>query len=302
MRRFLIQVCVFSLLPLTVCLVALSRLSGYTDPFYLRFTTPKQHSLIIGTSRAAQGLQPVVTNNILHRHDMFNYAFTIAHSPFGETYFKSIKSKLAPGTKDGIYIVAVDPWSISNTSKDPDDADNFAEQDFALGKMSFVNMNPNIFYIFCCYDKPLITLVKKNKDFSTFLHKDGWLEVTVPMDSVTVSTRLREKIFDYQTNYLPKFKFSNIRWQYLIKTISFLQMHGKVYLVRLPVHDEIYRIEAQLMKGFDDKMNTLAKELNVPYKNVALHGKAYEYTDGNHLTPASGKKVSAEVAEWIYSL
>ena len=101
-------------------------------PFYVRFTSPTQHNLIIGTSRAAQGIQPTVLNEIIPNKSFFNYAFTAAQSPFGPVYLKSIQKKIDTTTKNGIFIVTVDPWSISSKSKDPNDSSKFRENNLAL--------------------------------------------------------------------------------------------------------------------------------------------------------------------------
>ena len=71
---------------------------GYKDVYYKRFSTPRATSLIIGTSRAAQGIFPVILEKELIKENyslpIFNYSFTLHHSPFGEPYNNSIKLKL----------------------------------------------------------------------------------------------------------------------------------------------------------------------------------------------------------------
>lgn len=101
MRQFLIQVLVFCAIAVGLFLAFLSQADGSTDPFYIRFTTPQQESLILGTSRAAQGLQPKVFDSISSL-DIYNYAFTIGHSPYGKTYLNSIKKKIRENTKNGV--------------------------------------------------------------------------------------------------------------------------------------------------------------------------------------------------------
>ena len=60
MKKFITHSIYISFICTFVFLVLLSLTNGYTDPFYLRFTTPKNNNLIIGTSRAAQGIQPEI--------------------------------------------------------------------------------------------------------------------------------------------------------------------------------------------------------------------------------------------------
>ncbi len=85
----------------------------------------------------------------------------------------------------------------------------------------------------------------------------------------------------------------------LAKIIKYLQEHGKVYLVRLPVHQMMFTIENELMPDFDEKINGIAGAANVPYLNFRLLENEYRYVDGNHLYKTSGKEVSAIVARWM---
>ena len=64
MKKLLIQLSVLSVLVLVSFVLVLTRADGSTDPFYTRFTTPRQNNLILGTSRAAQGVQPGILDSI----------------------------------------------------------------------------------------------------------------------------------------------------------------------------------------------------------------------------------------------
>lgn len=296
MKKFLIKTLLFLSMLMISFYRIFSHANGYTDPYYIRFATPRQSSLILGTSRAAQGLQPQILNHELNRNDLFNYAFTMEHSPFGKVYFESIKRKLNQKTKDGIFIVCVDPWSISSKSENPNDILNFRENNLALGTR-FVNLTPNIIYLLKYYNGPYIKLFKKDSSF--FVHDDGWLEISVSMDFVSKQTRLEKKMNRYEKEKLPQYKFSSLRYTYLSKTIRYLQSYGKVYLVRLPIHPRIMGIENRLISDFTGKMNYLCKTHNVKYLSFEDELLDYEYTDGNHLWKKSSEKVSAKIANWI---
>ena len=100
MKRFILQLALILSVLIGCIFLVLNKADGGTDPFYIRFTTPKQQNLILGTSRAAQGLQPHVFDSICNVN-FYNYSFTIAHSPYGPTYLNSIKKKLnKAGTKN----------------------------------------------------------------------------------------------------------------------------------------------------------------------------------------------------------
>lgn len=297
MKKLLLFSGVFALLIVVSLYVISLQANGFTDPFYVRFTTPTQTSLIIGTSRAAQGLQPAEFNKILGREDMFNYAFTLGQSPFGQTYYESIKRKLKSDTNDGIFIVCIDPWSIACDLPNPNDSANFPEVHLAL-ESKFVNLNPNIFYLLQHYDKPLIELFYQEPT-NMLLHQDGWLEVNVSMDKKFQKNRLDTKIDDYKKQNLPKFKYSEVRYRYLARTISYLSKYGHVYLVRLPVHEKMLEIDNKLMPDFNQKINALCQRYRVNYLSFELNSNDCIYTDGNHLWKKSGKMVSQKVAEWV---
>ena len=280
---------------------------GTTDEFYVRFTTPQQKSMIVGTSRAAQGIQPYIIDSILSKEkpDIFNYSFTIAHSPFGPAYYESIKRKLNENSNGGKFIIAVDPWSISLKKGSQDSVGHFPENDLAVGKTQCVSCSPNFEYLLDSYTRPLamvwmtkilIMLNLEGKE-SLFLHKDGWLEVSVSMDSTEVHKRIEKKIKEYSINEVPHFHFSSVRYNYLKKTIELFRKHGDVFLVRLPVHARMKYIEDSICPRFDSLMNGLAKSNNIPYLNYINDNAKYEYTDGNHLYKDSGRRLSKKIGE-----
>ena len=216
MKTFILKITVFSTLLAMSFLVVFSLADGNSDPFYIRFTTPRQHSLILGTSRAAQGLQPSVINVLFSKaqikNGIFNFSFNNPTSPYGATYFKSIQNKLQPNVTEGIYIVAVDPWSISSNTQDPNDSLNFPEMKLSLAKSKNVTCKPNITYLVNSYDELFFNIiVKKYQTSGKFVHNDGWLEVTFPMDSNAVGRRFDEQIKEYIKTNLPNFKYSDVQ-------------------------------------------------------------------------------------------
>jgi hypothetical protein len=274
----------------------LSKANGYTDPFYLRFTSEKQNNLILGTSRSAQGLLPSVFQRKLNR-EFFNFSFTIVDSPYGPVYFNAIKRKINENSKSSIFILGVDPWSISSTTKNPNDYKNFLENEKCLGNMNFFNVNPNFEYILKNLPGNFELMIFEKKG-PMYLHKDGWLEVTVPMDSLNLNERIKEKVIDYRDKNSKEFTFSSLRLFYLKKTIKYLSKIGEVYLIRLPIHPEIYKIENNFMPDFNKKMEKITKYSN-GYLDLTTRNKEFSYTDGNHLYKRSGSEVSEIISNWI---
>ncbi len=296
MKQFLIKTTLFLAVIIASFAFMLSLADGSTDPFYIRFTTPKQDNLILGTSRSAQGLLPQVFDSALHK-TFFNYSFTIAHSPYGPAYLNSIKRKLNAEIRDGIFIVTVDPWSIAGPIKNPNDTTLFGENNLALGNVNYVNMNPNFEYLIKQFKGEYYKIITTKKD-SMLLHPNGWLEINVSMDSASVAKRLDNKIESYRKNNLPNSKLSTVRLEYLRQTVEFLKAHGKVYIVRLPVSPEIFEIDQALMPDFNSIIQPIVS-LSDGYLDMTNDNPVYEYTDGNHLWKSSGRLVSQKVANWI---
>lgn len=271
------------------------------DAYYYRFTTQKQNSLILGNSRASQGLIPEIFNNELNIN-IYNYGFTISNSPYGPSYLESIKKKLNNETKEGIFILTVDPWSISTINNPNDNINLFLEKERFIGKLNFVNVNPNFEYLFrFSQANNFYDLLNKNiKNPSTYLHKkSGWLEINVPMDSISFNKRLVDKILDYNKK-IDLYTHSEKRLTYLKETIDYLKSFGKVYLVRLPVHIKMMEIENEFMPNFNNKIESLITN-DVVFFDMTKSDQKYVYTDGNHLHKSSSMIVSYQISDLIKS-
>ena len=293
------KISVFLLLLAVPLYFVLRQADGYTDDHYLKFTTPAQQHLILGTSKAAQGMRPAYFREVLDI-DFYNYAFTINHSPYGPTYLRSIKRKVKESAEGGVFVVTVDPWSISTLSKTPNNPIKFYEDGLTLGNMHFVNLKPNPFYFLKNYNYSLLRMLEQAPK-PVFLHDDGWLEVNVKMDTTSYGKRYRYKIKDYRKNLI-KYNYSTLRVSYLRETVEWLNERGKVYLVRLPVDPVLYEIGNEQVPVFDSIMQALSP-VSEGYLDMNLDTTVqYQTTDGNHLYKESGRDASLTVANWIKSL
>lgn len=310
MRKFLIKVgialCVVALIHMvTVMLFANGKINGY----YLRFTTSAKHSLILGNSRAAQAILPHLLDSSLaplnFQGPMFNYSFSLSTSPYGPFYLESIKKKLDWSTRNGLFILAVDPWSISRESYlKSDDTTKFYDANSLPYNMTFVNTNPNWEFLLKNYDTGWGDMIIANtlRTTQANLHTNGWLEVTIPMNSKRHEERILGKIKLYRTQNFHAKTFSPIRLEYLTKTIQFLKAFGHVHLVRIPIDPRLADVEREYMPQFDSLMNTCARENDVPYLDYFADNGLYKTTDGNHLYKESGKLFSKTLAEDIKKL
>jgi hypothetical protein len=297
MKKLLIHLSIFTAIFSGLLLIFLLQFNGRHDDFYLRFTTPPQNNLIIGTSRAAQALIPSEINPFILPKKIYNYAFSIYHSPFGEVYHNSIRKKLNEKTQNGVFIVCIDPWSLGVTIDSLNKNEVNQENDYALSGVRFVNYKPNLEYLFLYSNNSLIDKYL-NKNKSTFLHSDGWLEVDIPMDSPSIQKRLNEKIEQY-TQKQKEYIRSKNRWEWMVKTVELLQQHGEVYFVRLPVHSEILALENKVWPGFSESVSAFSKKHQLPFLDFSSQSERYSYTDGNHLHQSSSKVISREIGKWI---
>tara|TARA_Y100000768_G_C23969769_1_gene679924 strand:- start:564 stop:1451 length:888 start_codon:yes stop_codon:yes gene_type:complete len=272
-----------------VILIIFSLVDGYNDVYYLKIASPKQSSLILGDSRAAQGIVPHIMNDILDRNDIFNFAFSNLQSPYGEIYFESIKNKLDHSSNEGIFIIAVSPMNISSRYEVPRDENSFL-------KDVPVDKSLNLAYLLKYYKKKYYHIFLKDKHL--FLQNDGHVNVTISMDSLIVNKRT-ENMIKSQSKNMGQWKFSQERLGFLSNTIAHLKNHGEVYLIRMPSNEELFFIENAVVPDFDMKMKKLSTLHNIDYISFVNKSKEFIYTDGFHLHKDSAIKFSKILSKKI---
>lgn len=311
-RHIILFGSIIALLHLGLALLA----DGTTDDYYLKFSSPKQSSLILGTSRAKQGIIPSVLSSSIENRNLqfFNFSFALKSSPFGLVYYNAIKQKVDLESKDGCFVVTVDPWSISEKIAD---LTNTPDSLSVLFGISDFTSKPNFKYLFKKFphgwgrillnhiEKPILKyssgqLNSSNTGSFSVLDKDGWLDVYTSLDSAFIKQK-EEVMFETYRNKSINRTDSESRIEYLDTLIEFLSNHGDVYLVRLPVHKEMLSIEQQYMPDFNEKIsNAVLKSKG--YLDFSTLDIEYSYTDGNHLTKISAKEVTQIMGDWINGL
>ena len=299
MKTFLIKSLLFLILVTSIVSTVLITSGGYVDYFYEKFTTPKAKSLILGDSRSMQGIQPTVINNdLLNQYfelPILNYSFTIAQISYGPLYLESIKKKLDSTSKNGLFIVTVNPWILSKREKDNEQRGVYFEEGMPPHNMNFVNMDPNFEYFFKNFNyfhfKSIIRRTSK-------MHKDGWLEESnLPKDSVMLNVWKKKQI-DLYTNWSKVWKKSVYRLTSLMETINYLKGFGTVTLIRMPIDKHLLQIEENFWNNFDKDILNLAKKTNVKYINFSKDN-IYETYDGNHLDKYGGVTFTKNLCDSI---
>jgi hypothetical protein len=229
---------------------------------------------------------------------IYNFAFTVAHSPYGPAYLKAIKRKLSETdtTKRAIFIVTVDAWSISDANIDPNDETQFDENKSFLNKLTTVSSKPNIPYLLGFYKNKFAKIF--DRDTVAYLHDDGWLEINTRMEPAVIDVRIQNKATSLQERK-SRYQLSKTRLSYLYETIEYLKQRGEVFVIRLPVHPDLTELDVAVVPEFTELMYKLSREIYVPYLDLSHENAEYTYTDGIHLYKDSAWEVSERVARWI---
>ncbi len=300
-KNLFFKVLLFAATVLLIITVFLHYLAGYSDYFYDKFTTPLQHSMLVGDSKSFMGIEPgILTDGVKGDYEMpmYNYSFTISQMSYGELFLQSIKRKLDPETKNGLFILSVNPWVLSERPEDDVSKGIFFEQNTPPSNMVNVDMNPNFEYLIKNFElfhfKAVFRRVSK-------LHKDGWYEDMNIPDDPKIRRSLLERHIRLFTLQATKFKKSQYRLDQLAETIKFLQKHGKVVLMRMPSDNEIDKIEDNYWKDFDANMIAISKTQNVAYINYNF-GYQFETYDGVHFDARVGKLFTQSLCDSINAI
>ncbi|MFZ9846623.1 MAG: hypothetical protein ACO3EE_00550 [Flavobacteriales bacterium] len=266
--------------------------TGFIDYYYAKITN-EGNSLIIGTSRASQGIIPdSIMKGTQFEGPMINFAFSSFDSPFDEGYYNAIKKKLNEESKNSLFIIEIDPFALSS-----DEESNLISH--KLKDQIIFNGNPNYEYLYRNVNPFYLLIQNRNfVDESSILHKNGWLELNLPMDTTSINTRAKAKLINL-INTVKTCHISNEKFTYLEKIINLLGAHGKVILIKMPALQSIIEIENKYAKEIDLEVKKIASKTKVKYYDFTSNSREYSYVDGNHLDKKSAIKFSSELNKII---
>lgn len=294
MDRFVIKVIFYALAAAALLMAVYAVLPYDRDYAYGRMIGPKQHSLILGSSRTAQGIAPeIITQRLQAPADqpIYNYAFTMNDSPYGWVYWQSIKGKLIRNKqKTSLFIVCVDPWALGDFGKNGENR----ELNGRLERIKSINTHPNWDYLghYNIYQSL----------FNRYLHLDAktgrYINDKPAPDSVRLQRYIEAKLQDYRAHAL-NFKASEYRIANLKEIMNMLRPNGKMYLVRMPVSPQMYHIEQSIWSNFDQRMQSIADAYHIPYINFTNRNAQFATTDGNHLQKQAGEAFTQDLCDSI---
>lgn len=276
------------------------------DRSYLKVTTPKATSLILGTSRAAQGIFPQPINEKLGKTFdgyIVNHGFTLGLTPYGPSYERFIKQKIIEGTKNGIFILEVDPYAFATPIQNKnDDTTYFFENLSFIGNISNSSTNPNMEYLTGFYSERHFAMehfyntLMDNKRAILDNNIYGSMNVTVKKGAIAQGERMKKRLDSYKRD-AANVKFSPRRYESFKRTVAYLETMGTVYLVRIPVSVMMKDMEEEAFSEFDSKMEEVAEANNCHYFNYINECENYLTTDGSHLHKESALKLTDQICD-----
>ena len=306
-RGFFIKLAIFGLVLVSVYAFALWNLSdGYVDHYYPKFTH-EAGSLILGDSRAQEGIMPSVIEDELPQYSkpVLNFAFKLAQSSYGPVYLKAIKKKLKKDNRGGLFIIAVTPANLAIHESMDDIVDDKFDTFSILNRIDNFNSDPNFDYIRKFYSKSLYKGFLEVRDPMDFqiTHDDGWLETPLKTERFELGEKeikaAKLKLLRTYAKHVGSYRPSNVRVEYLKKTIELLKEHGQVVLVRMPADPEVRIFENQLQEDFEEAVTAISEEHKVPYITYLPNDGQYKTYDGSHLAAEGAYDFTHSLCEII---
>jgi len=278
---------------------------GFVDMYYPKFTQ-EAGSLIIGLSRADQGIDPQILEDRLQGDGcampMVNFAAN--QNYFGEVYHRAIQEKLGPIKGQRVFIVSVSPGSFSAPKGFGDKGIRTLDGKMAIGKAGDFTSKPNYNYIMNCYGMGLYTALIDDRGWANLVsHENGWNELSLEAGSSTISRALmldwKKQNLAYYDRQLHKSEIKAHRKEWFLKTLDHLKGEGTVYLIRMPVDTEILEFETQSWPGFTAYINSISHEKKIPYFDYTQGPGTFATYDGSHLHGESAKAFTELLARDI---
>ncbi len=289
--------------------------NGLVDQYYNKFTQ-EAGSLIIGLSRADQGISPYVLDEELDGFEfdrsITNFAINAHQSKFGEVYLNAIQKKLTnKHKKNGFFIVSINPSSFSVPKTLNEDKVYENDKEWIIGKIENFTSTPNYDYIINTYPQPLYSgLLRATRDDDHHkIHTNGWTEIKLIGKNDTIKDNdisiWKNKNLEILKKNIAKERISKYRINEFVKTLNYLKTIGKVILVRIPSDIDILKIENESWPNFNTQFDSIANKYNIPYLNYSNQSDKYKTYDGSHLESESAEKftrmLSLEIKPYLNS-
>ncbi|WP_188461274.1 hypothetical protein [Marivirga lumbricoides] len=231
--------------------------------------------------------------NLNLKHEIYNYAFTVNRAVWGPSHLKAIKKKLKKCDTSALFIIECNLWSFySKSSK----LNSFPEENAPPNSIVFPNIHPNFEYFSGGYDFPnLHLIIPSDGKENSYVNELGRMVITKKFDSTLIDQNIKTKMKTYANKFNSVIKDER-RFKYLSETIAELSKYGEVFLVRMPVANEMLVLEEELAPKFDERMKAIS---NGRYINLKYLSNTYITTDGNHIQNKYVDSVTCIIADSV---
>lgn len=305
MRLFILKIILFCTLLATVYLTMVHQLSeGYVDMYYPKFTQ-NAGSLILGLSRADEGIDPeTLGNNLSKVMDTTLVNFASNQNYYGKVYLEAVKGKLDDSAVNRFFILSVSPGSFTAPKGFGTKGIEAMDSKTPIGKTSDFTSKPNYSYIMNCYGSGLYNaFLDVDSADNLTSHSNGWNEVSLKSNSLNITNDLikdwKRQNLAYFERRLPNEELKAYRLEWFGKTIEYLKNKGAVFLVRMPADQEIIQFENEHLPNFNILMDSIADEYKIPFLDYSEVQPGFQTYDGSHLYAESAKEFSAVLAKDI---
>lgn len=308
MGKLVIRLFVFFSLIIGLYFFSIYWLGRGTVDMYYNKLNQEAGSLVLGISRAHDGITPQVLKlelTALNLNDsIVNFAFDKYQSPYGKVYLNGIRKKMKNAQGDGVFILSVSPGSFTAPKYITEEQLIKLDQKMAIGKIENFTENPNYDYIVNCYAQSLYTAFLNIKSFDNqTTHKDGWNEVKLEVATNKIS---EEEVANWTAQmvqgYVKGFEKESIsehRISNFVNTIRYLKTKGHVIVVRMPSGNKIIALENDFWPNFSKQFDSIAKKNEVPFFDYSEAQTDYTTYDGSHLVSESAIRFTRVLANDI---
>ncbi|WP_203258684.1 hypothetical protein [Hyunsoonleella ulvae] len=298
LRSFILKIVLFACVFILAYIFMVDRLSKtYVDPHYYKFTQ-KSNNLILGLSRANEGISTYITDSELFNFKESNSAFVnfaLNEAHFGSVYLNAIKAKISD-MDNGIFIMSVSPGNFTSPKRfiKNEQITEF-DKTLTIGKINNFTSNPNYNYIIKTYPASLYNALHVNEQWPNRIsHENGWNEIRLN----TKKSIITDKDIDHWKSLNYKFYedkakneiISSYRKDYFIETIEFLKEKGILVLVRMPCDKYFLDFENNYWPNFNSYIDSISKAYNLKFLNYSETNNTYRTYDGSHFESNSAIK------------
>lgn len=296
------------------------------DTLGLHRVLPVQcNSMIFGTSRSAQGVNPeILEREVPESGKWLNFSFNLAVSPWNDSYAEALRQKLAcsivPGQQTH-FIFFADPWSLDEEVGRGEaswfTADWSDVCDMNVAAYAWNKTNPLDVYSYGSGNNLLTTITSLNyqilrtfsNDGSNAQHgvqKNGWLPNLAIKSKEEKQRAILEKVDAYRSEKTIGTTWPgdmNIRaLERSIQVAQEIAPEAKIFLIRPPTSDEMRTLETLWFPSVNQALQMAAMPHGITFIDAHAEWKERDLTyfnDGHHMSVDGANAFSTFLAKVI---